>query len=186
MMCLLWEAKDSTWPLYVVHASLQEQLLSRQGQQGWNQLLDLLQTELVARPADTHVNVKLVQLFCQKGRLDEAVQHCLATEKKGLLRNSLNWYKVVLQTLQVRSKHVKCTVLFAGIFKTETKSWQFASIMYCCRIISLSQVSLVMRSHVGNIKRSFSWPTATCSESHFRKTMCSPAWMLSDSRLFNS
>ncbi|RVE58148.1 hypothetical protein OJAV_G00206390 [Oryzias javanicus] len=80
--------------------SLKERLLSRQGQQGWNQLFDLLQAELAARPADPHVNVKLVQLFCQDGRLDEAVKHCLAAEKRGLLRRSKEWYTVVLHTLQ--------------------------------------------------------------------------------------
>ncbi|XP_074551049.1 E3 SUMO-protein ligase RanBP2 isoform X1 [Halichoeres trimaculatus] len=80
--------------------NLKERLLSRQGQPGWNQLFDLLQAELAARPADAHVNVKLVQLFCQDGRLDEAVKHCLAAEKKGLLRNSLDWYTVVLHTVQ--------------------------------------------------------------------------------------
>uniref|UniRef100_A0A3B5QTR2 E3 SUMO-protein ligase RanBP2 n=1 Tax=Xiphophorus maculatus TaxID=8083 RepID=A0A3B5QTR2_XIPMA len=80
--------------------NLKERLLSRQGQQGWNQLFDLLQAELAARPADSLVNVKLVQLFCQDGRLDEAVKHCLATEKKGFLRNSLDWYNVQRNTLQ--------------------------------------------------------------------------------------
>uniref|UniRef100_A0A3P9K300 E3 SUMO-protein ligase RanBP2 n=1 Tax=Oryzias latipes TaxID=8090 RepID=A0A3P9K300_ORYLA len=80
--------------------NLKERLLSRQGQQGWNQLFDLLQAELAARPADPHVNVKLVQLFCQDGRLDEAVKHCLAAEKRGLLRRSKEWYTVVLRTLQ--------------------------------------------------------------------------------------
>ncbi|KAM9347457.1 E3 SUMO-protein ligase RanBP2 [Symphorus nematophorus] len=80
--------------------NLKERLLSRQGQQGWNRLFDLLQAELAARPADAHVNVKLVQLFCQDGRLEEAVKHCLATEKRGLLSHSLDWYTVVLRTLQ--------------------------------------------------------------------------------------
>ncbi|XP_068184695.1 E3 SUMO-protein ligase RanBP2 [Antennarius striatus] len=80
--------------------SLKERLLSRQGQQGWNQLFDLLQAELASRPADAHVNVKLVQLFCQDGRLDEAVKHCLAAEKKGVLMHSRDWYTVVLHTLQ--------------------------------------------------------------------------------------
>lgn len=60
-----------------------------------------MQAELTARPADAHVNVKLVQLFNQDGRLDEAVKHCLAAEKRGMLRNSLDWYRVVLHTLQV-------------------------------------------------------------------------------------
>lgn len=80
---------------------MQERLLSRQGQQGWNRLFDLLQAELALRPADAHVNVKLVQLFCQDGRLDEAVKHCLAAEKRGVLRHSRDWYTVVLHTLQV-------------------------------------------------------------------------------------
>uniref|UniRef100_UPI0037E97790 E3 SUMO-protein ligase RanBP2 isoform X1 n=1 Tax=Semicossyphus pulcher TaxID=241346 RepID=UPI0037E97790 len=80
--------------------NLKERLLSRQGQPGWNQLFDLLQAELAARPADAHVNVKLVQLFCQDGRLDEAVKHCLAVEKRGVLSHSLDWYTVVLHTLQ--------------------------------------------------------------------------------------
>lgn len=84
-----------------IDATMQERLLSRQGQQGWNRLFDLLQAELTTRPADPHVNVKLVQLFCQDGRLQEAVQHCLAAEKKGMLSHSLDWYTVVVQTLQV-------------------------------------------------------------------------------------
>uniref|UniRef100_A0A669BBF6 E3 SUMO-protein ligase RanBP2 n=1 Tax=Oreochromis niloticus TaxID=8128 RepID=A0A669BBF6_ORENI len=80
--------------------NLKERLLSRQGQQGWNRLFDLLQTELAARPADAHVNVKLVQLFRQDGRLEEAVKHCLAAEKRAMLRNSLDWYTEVVRTLQ--------------------------------------------------------------------------------------
>lgn len=111
--CLSWVVEDSTWPCWLVCISVQERLLSRQGQQGRNQLYNLLQTELEARPADSHVNVKLVQLFCQDGRLEKAVQHCLAAEKRGLLRHSLDWYKVVLDTLQVSSKHEQCAVLFA-------------------------------------------------------------------------
>ncbi|TNN03173.1 hypothetical protein fugu_000202 [Takifugu bimaculatus] len=102
---------DSTAPFWVEKAAklhpghpavfnLKERLLSRQGQQSWNQLYDLLQAELTARPADAHVNVKLVQLFNQDGRLKEAVKHCLATEKRGMLRHSVEWYTVVLHTLQ--------------------------------------------------------------------------------------
>lgn len=75
--------------------------MSRQGQQGWNRLFDLLQAELAARPGDPHVNVKLVQLFCQDGRLEEAVKHCLAAEKRDMLRHSLDWYIVVVRTLKV-------------------------------------------------------------------------------------
>ncbi|XP_041700507.2 E3 SUMO-protein ligase RanBP2 isoform X3 [Coregonus clupeaformis] len=80
--------------------NLKERLLNRQGQQGWNQLFDLLQAELAMRPGDAHINVKLVQLFSSDGRLEEAVKHCLATEKRGLLKSSLDWYSTVVHTLQ--------------------------------------------------------------------------------------
>ncbi|XP_028991792.1 ranBP2-like and GRIP domain-containing protein 3 isoform X2 [Betta splendens] len=80
--------------------NLKERLLSRQGQQGWNRLYDLLQAELALRPADAYVNVKLVQLFCKDGQLEEAVKHCLAAEKKVMLRHSLEWYTVVVHTLK--------------------------------------------------------------------------------------
>lgn len=105
-------------PVVPLGHSMQERLLSRRGQQGWNQLFDLLQAEIVARPADTHVNVKLVELFCQDGRFEEAVKHCLAAEKRGLLSQSLGWYTVVLRTLQV-SKNTRNAQysIFPCVFK---------------------------------------------------------------------
>lgn len=72
-----------------------------QGQRGWNQLYDLLQSELQLRPSDAHVNGRLVQLYCLDGRLEEAAKHCLAVESTGVLRHSLDWYATVVQTLQV-------------------------------------------------------------------------------------
>ncbi|XP_026803097.3 RANBP2-like and GRIP domain-containing protein 5/6 isoform X2 [Pangasianodon hypophthalmus] len=79
---------------------LREKLLSAQGQQGWNQLYDLLQSELQLRPSDAHVNRRLVQLYCLDGRLEEAAKHCLAVESTGVLRHSLDWYTAVVHTLQ--------------------------------------------------------------------------------------
>ncbi|KAF5892096.1 E3 SUMO-protein ligase RanBP2-like isoform X1, partial [Clarias magur] len=79
---------------------LREKLLSVQGKQGWNQLYDLLQSELQLRPSDTHVNRRLVELYCLDKRLEEAAKHCLAVESSGVLRHSLEWYTTVVQTLQ--------------------------------------------------------------------------------------
>lgn len=106
-------------------------MLSRQGQQGWNQLFDLLQAELTARPADAHVNVKLVQLFTQDGQLDEAVKHCLAVEKRGMLRNSLEWYNVVLHTLLVRA-------LIYSIFS----NFQTKCLYFCIKAIKVNMFLL--------------------------------------------
>ncbi|KAG7331541.1 hypothetical protein KOW79_005510 [Hemibagrus wyckioides] len=79
---------------------LKEKLLSAQGQKGWNQLFDLLQSELQLRPSDAHVNRRLVQLYCLDGRLEEAAKHCLAVESAGVLRHSLDWYTTVVHTLK--------------------------------------------------------------------------------------
>ncbi|XP_072542547.1 E3 SUMO-protein ligase RanBP2 isoform X1 [Salminus brasiliensis] len=84
---------------------LREKLLSAKGQQGWNQLYDLLQSELQLRPSDAHVNSKLVQLYYSDGRLEDAARHCLSVEKAGLLRHSLYWYTTVVRTIQEYLSH---------------------------------------------------------------------------------
>ncbi|XP_016339599.1 RANBP2-like and GRIP domain-containing protein 5/6, partial [Sinocyclocheilus anshuiensis] len=78
--------------------SLREKLLSAQS--GSNQLYELLQAELKLRPADTYINQKLVQLYSAEGRLQDAVKHCLAVERAGVLRHCLQWYQLLVSTLQ--------------------------------------------------------------------------------------
>ncbi|XP_052004955.1 E3 SUMO-protein ligase RanBP2 isoform X2 [Xyrauchen texanus] len=80
--------------------NLKEKLLSAQGQNGSNQLFELLVSELKLRPNDAYINSKLLQMYCSDGRYEEAVKHCLAVEKTGILRDSLEWYRDVLSTLQ--------------------------------------------------------------------------------------
>ncbi|XP_073711006.1 E3 SUMO-protein ligase RanBP2 isoform X3 [Misgurnus anguillicaudatus] len=79
---------------------LREKLLSAQGQKGFSQLYELLLSELRLRPHDAYVNSRLIQLYDSDGRYEEAVKHCLAVEKAGGLRDNLDWYKVVVRTLQ--------------------------------------------------------------------------------------
>uniref|UniRef100_A0A8C8DBB8 E3 SUMO-protein ligase RanBP2 n=1 Tax=Oncorhynchus tshawytscha TaxID=74940 RepID=A0A8C8DBB8_ONCTS len=92
-------------PGHLAVFKLKEQLFSSRW--GWNQLFDLLQAELAVRPGDAHINIKLVQLFSSDGRLEEAVKHCLATEKRGLLRSSLDWYSTVVHTLVLSNEKMR-------------------------------------------------------------------------------
>ncbi|XP_016097614.1 E3 SUMO-protein ligase RanBP2 [Sinocyclocheilus grahami] len=78
--------------------NLREKLLSSQS--GSNQLYELLHSELKLRPADTYINQKLVQLYSAEGRLQDAVKHCLAVERAGVLRHCLEWYQLLVSTLQ--------------------------------------------------------------------------------------
>ncbi|CAI9535503.1 unnamed protein product [Staurois parvus] len=78
---------------------LKEQLLNCEGEAGWNQLFDLIQSELFARPNDVFVNIRLVELFRSSKRLDEAVIHCLKPERR-VLRTHLEWCSCVVQVLK--------------------------------------------------------------------------------------
>uniref|UniRef100_A0AC11AQL2 RAN binding protein 2 n=1 Tax=Ovis aries TaxID=9940 RepID=A0AC11AQL2_SHEEP len=80
---------------------LKEQLLDCKGEDGWNKLFDLIQSELYARPDDVHVNIRLVELYRSNSRLRDAVAHCHQAERNTALRSSLEWNSCVVQTLKV-------------------------------------------------------------------------------------
>nr|XP_006114608.2 ranBP2-like and GRIP domain-containing protein 4 isoform X1 [Pelodiscus sinensis] len=79
---------------------LKEQLLDCKGEDGWNQLFDLIQSELYARPDDVYVNIRLVELYRSNKRLKDAVTHCREAEKKIPMRSSLQWCLCIVQTLK--------------------------------------------------------------------------------------
>ncbi|XP_055970618.1 E3 SUMO-protein ligase RanBP2-like isoform X2 [Sorex fumeus] len=79
---------------------LKEQLLDCKGEDGWNKLFDLIQSELYARPDDVHVNIRLVELYRSNRRLKDAVAHCHEAERSTALRSSLEWNSCVVKTLK--------------------------------------------------------------------------------------
>ncbi|NXK95726.1 RBP2 ligase, partial [Formicarius rufipectus] len=79
---------------------LKEQLLDCKGEDGWNQLFDLIQAELYARPDDVYINIRLVALYRSNNRLKDAVLHCQEAEKKISLQSSLEWCSCVVETFE--------------------------------------------------------------------------------------
>ncbi|XP_067151302.1 ranBP2-like and GRIP domain-containing protein 4 isoform X3 [Apteryx mantelli] len=79
---------------------LKEQLLDCKGEDGWNQLFDLIQAELYARPDDVYINIRLVELYRSNNRFRDAVLHCQEAEKKIPLQSSLEWCTCVVKTLE--------------------------------------------------------------------------------------
>uniref|UniRef100_A0A8D2DII7 RAN binding protein 2 n=1 Tax=Sciurus vulgaris TaxID=55149 RepID=A0A8D2DII7_SCIVU len=86
---------------------LKEQLLDCKGEDGWNKLFDLIQSELYTRPDDIHVNIRLVELYRSNKRLKDAVAHCHEAERNTALRSSLDWNLCVVQTLTVPRPKIK-------------------------------------------------------------------------------
>lgn len=79
---------------------LKEKLLSSKGQLDHSQLFELIQSELHSRPDDPHANIRLVEFYCSFGKLEEAVNFCLNTEKRRALSRSLEWNTCLVQTLK--------------------------------------------------------------------------------------
>uniref|UniRef100_A0A2K6E1P9 RAN binding protein 2 n=1 Tax=Macaca nemestrina TaxID=9545 RepID=A0A2K6E1P9_MACNE len=87
---------------------LKEQLLDCEGEDGWNKLFDLIQSELYVRPDDVHVNIRLVELYRSNKRLKDAVAHCHEAERNIALRSSLEWNSCVVQTLKEYLESLEC------------------------------------------------------------------------------
>nr|XP_054403318.1 E3 SUMO-protein ligase RanBP2 isoform X1 [Pongo abelii]XP_054403319.1 E3 SUMO-protein ligase RanBP2 isoform X1 [Pongo abelii]XP_054403320.1 E3 SUMO-protein ligase RanBP2 isoform X1 [Pongo abelii]XP_054403321.1 E3 SUMO-protein ligase RanBP2 isoform X1 [Pongo abelii]XP_054403322.1 E3 SUMO-protein ligase RanBP2 isoform X1 [Pongo abelii]XP_054403323.1 E3 SUMO-protein ligase RanBP2 isoform X1 [Pongo abelii] len=87
---------------------LKEQLLDCEGEDGWNKLFDLIQSELYVRPDDVHVNIRLVELYRSNKRLKDAVAHCHEAERNTALRSSLEWNSCVVQTLKEYLESLQC------------------------------------------------------------------------------
>nr|XP_020038106.1 E3 SUMO-protein ligase RanBP2-like isoform X3 [Castor canadensis] len=87
---------------------LKEKLLDCKGEDGWNKLFDLIQSELYARPDDVHVNIRLVELYRSNKRLKDAVAHCHEAERNIALRSSLEWNSCVVQTLKEYLESLQC------------------------------------------------------------------------------
>ncbi|XP_077884968.1 E3 SUMO-protein ligase RanBP2 isoform X8 [Ictidomys tridecemlineatus] len=87
---------------------LKEQLLDCKGEDGWNKLFDLIQSELYTRPDDVHVNIRLVELYRSNKRLKDAVAHCHEAERNIALRSSLDWNLCVVQTLTEYLESLQC------------------------------------------------------------------------------
>ncbi|XP_045836301.1 E3 SUMO-protein ligase RanBP2 isoform X2 [Meles meles] len=96
---------------------LKEQLLDCKGEDGWNKLFDLIQSELHARPDDVYVNIRLVELYRSNKRLKDAVGHCHEAGKNIALRSSLEWNSCVVQTLKEYLESLQC-------LESDKSNWQ--------------------------------------------------------------
>ncbi|XP_012586985.1 PREDICTED: E3 SUMO-protein ligase RanBP2 isoform X2 [Condylura cristata] len=99
---------------------LKEQLLDCKGEDGWNKLFDLIQSELYTRPDDVHVNIRLLELYRSNKRLKDAVAHCREAEKNITLRSSLEWNSCVVQTLKEYLESLQC-------LEADKSNWQATS-----------------------------------------------------------
>ncbi|POI18678.1 hypothetical protein CIB84_017577, partial [Bambusicola thoracicus] len=124
-----------------------EQLLERKG--GWNQLFDVIQRELCARPDDIYLNVRLVALYRSNNRLRDAVLHCQEAEKKIPVDSSLEWCSCVIKTLEDYLESVRDV-------ESDKNSWRAIRkdhLLACSGLVKLTLASRDVRESRGALER---------------------------------
>ncbi|OXB52075.1 hypothetical protein ASZ78_012542, partial [Callipepla squamata] len=81
--------------------TFEQRLLESEGEDGRDQLLDVIRTELRARPDDPDLNIRLVAVYHSSNRLRDAVLHCQEAEKTRAVESSLEWCSCVIKTFEV-------------------------------------------------------------------------------------
>ena len=66
-----------------------------------DELEDLLSSQLVAKPRNAQLRVKLLRFYIQYDRVNEAYEHLLQVEKRVPFPDNIEWYRCVLDVLQV-------------------------------------------------------------------------------------
>ncbi|OXB52855.1 hypothetical protein ASZ78_002392 [Callipepla squamata] len=87
----IYEAQDNTEEAVGCY---KQRLLESEGEDGRDQLLDVIRTELRARPDDPDLNIRLVAVYRSSNRLRDAVLHCQEAEKTRAVESSLEWCSV--------------------------------------------------------------------------------------------
>ncbi|NXG52952.1 RBP2 ligase, partial [Psilopogon haemacephalus] len=127
---------------------LKEQLLDCKGEDGWNQLFDLIQAELYARPDDVYINIRLVALYRSNNRLKDAVLHCQEAEKKIPLQSSLEWCSCVVETLEEYLESLQD-------LESDKNNWRAIRKDYLLAYSSFVKMTLASRDNESSLHFSF-------------------------------
>ncbi|GAB6028232.1 hypothetical protein CHUAL_002421 [Chamberlinius hualienensis] len=71
---------------------LRESLINVDGEQNTQELENLITNELVVRPKDVNLRIKLLKLYLDNERVKEAYEHATQVESKRPYYDSINWY----------------------------------------------------------------------------------------------
>ena len=81
-----------------------------------DELEDLLSSQLVAKPRNSQLRDKLLRFYMQHNRVNEAYEHLLQVEKRVPFPDDVNWYRCVLDVLQVVTESIIITIVLSFKF----------------------------------------------------------------------
>ncbi|OXB52745.1 hypothetical protein ASZ78_008156, partial [Callipepla squamata] len=115
----------------------EERLLESEGEDGRDQLLDVIRTELRARPDDPDLNIRLVAVYRSSNRLRDAVLHCQEAEKTRAVESSLEWCSCVIKTFEEYLESVQDV-------ESDQNNWRAVKkdhLLSCCSCVKLTLAS---------------------------------------------
>ncbi|KAJ8686803.1 hypothetical protein QAD02_022597 [Eretmocerus hayati] len=107
------ERADELFPRHKIVFELKEKMLSlEKSVHSEEDLEKLILAELVARPTDVQLRVKLLKYYIEKGKLDEAYKHATDVEETSPHRDSTQWYQILCE-------------LFSKCKSSKESNWSF-------------------------------------------------------------
>ncbi|XP_067013935.2 E3 SUMO-protein ligase RanBP2 [Anabrus simplex] len=91
---------EQLFPHNPVVFKLKEKLLKCEGETNSAELENLIAGELAARPTDVTLHVRLLKLYLEQDRVDEAFTQGLEQESKAIFREELSWYITLEEILK--------------------------------------------------------------------------------------
>ncbi|XP_078613735.1 E3 SUMO-protein ligase RanBP2-like isoform X3 [Branchiostoma floridae x Branchiostoma japonicum] len=79
--------------------NLKERIMTSQGG-SVDDMEDLIGEQMAAHPKDAHLHIRLIKLYRDNDRLEEAYDHCTSVERTRVFKDSAEWYGCMANTLQ--------------------------------------------------------------------------------------
>ncbi|XP_019643944.1 PREDICTED: E3 SUMO-protein ligase RanBP2-like isoform X2 [Branchiostoma belcheri] len=79
--------------------NLKERIMTSQGG-SVDDMEDLIGEQMAAHPKDAHLHIRLIKLYQDNDRLEEAYDHCTSVERTRVFKDSAEWYACMANTLQ--------------------------------------------------------------------------------------
>ncbi|XP_066267898.1 E3 SUMO-protein ligase RanBP2-like isoform X2 [Branchiostoma lanceolatum] len=79
--------------------NLKERIMTSQGG-SVDDMEDLIGEQMAAHPKDAHLHIRLIKLYQDNDRLEEAYDHCTSVERTRVFKDSAEWYSCMANTLQ--------------------------------------------------------------------------------------
>nr|CAD7394594.1 unnamed protein product [Timema cristinae] len=141
------ERAEATHPHNPVVFKLKEHLLTASGKHDLTDLEGLIAAEIVHRPTDVSLRIRLLKLYLDNNKVEDAYNHASEIEGRYLFRDESGWYTCLVQVCQAYesssgSKDLKFYLMYVSVLERAVALCLQEHATFVCRSVSDSVQAL--------------------------------------------